>query len=173
MARPTPLAPGTRAPSFDLKVTPDQKLSLEECAGSPAVLVFYPADWSPVCGDELAVFNELKPELDRFGARVFGISVDQVWCHLAYARDRHLRFPLLADFHAKGEVSRRYNAYLEDEGVSARALYVIDGTGTIFWSYVSPLAVNPGADGVLDALERLEQEQPQRQPPQADTEARP
>lgn len=155
-ARPrTPLPPGTQAPSFRAPVTPDQSLSLEECLGAPLVMIFYPADWSPVCSDELALFNELLPAFERFGARVVGISCDGVWCHLAFARHRNLRITLLSDFHPKGELSRRYNAYREDAGVSERALYVIDPDGMVFWSYVSPLAVNPGADGVLEALERL------------------
>ncbi|MCY1031468.1 redoxin domain-containing protein [Corallococcus sp. BB11-1] len=150
-----PLPAGTRAPSFQLAVTPEQSLTLESCAGSPVVLVFYPADFSPVCGDELALFNEVLPELQRHGARVFGVSVDSVWCHLAFARERGLRFPLLADFHPKGEMSRRYHAWREGEGVSERALYVLDGDGVIVWGHVSPPDVNPGVDGVLDALEKL------------------
>jgi peroxiredoxin len=154
--RRSPLAPGAQAPDFRLQVTPDQFLTLKECLGAPVILVFYPLDFSPVCSDEMALFNELLPELKKHhGAQIFGISVDSIWCHLAFARDRHLRIPLLADFHPKGEVSRRYNAYRENEGFSERALYVIDGDGKVFWSYVSPVGINPGAEGVLDALERL------------------
>ncbi|WP_375758004.1 redoxin domain-containing protein [Corallococcus exercitus] len=150
-----PLPSGTRAPSFQLSAAPDTSVSLADCAGSPVVLVFYPADFSPVCGDELALFNELLPELQRHGARVFGVSVDSVWSHLAFAKERKLRFPLLADFHPKGEMSRRYHAWRESEGVCERALYVVDGDGVIAWSHVSPPAVNPGVDGVLAALEDL------------------
>ncbi|RKH09757.1 peroxiredoxin [Corallococcus sp. CA053C] len=150
-----PLPSGTRAPAFQLAATPEQSVSLADCAGSPVVLVFYPADFSPVCSDELALFNELLPELQRHGARVFGVSVDSVWSHLAFARERKLRFPLLADFHPKGEVSRRYHAWRESEGVCERALYVVDGDGRIAWGQVSPPEVNPGVDGVLAALESL------------------
>ncbi|RKG92052.1 redoxin domain-containing protein [Corallococcus terminator] len=150
-----PLPSGTRAPSFQLAATPEQSVSLASCAGSPVVLVFYPADFSPVCSDELALFNEVLPELQRHGARVFGVSVDSVWCHLAFARERKLRFPLLADFHPKGEMSQRYHAWREGEGVSERALYVLDGGGVIAWSDVSRPEVNPGVDGVLEALEKL------------------
>jgi peroxiredoxin len=156
----TPLPAGTRAPPFSLPATPEKKVSLQDCAGSPVVLVFYPADFTPVCSDELALFNELLPELGGFAARVFGISVDSIWSHLVFSRDRRLRFPLLSDFHPKGEMSRRYNAYREEDGFSERALYVIDGEGMIFWSYISPPDVNPGVDGVLDALERLGARQP-------------
>jgi peroxiredoxin len=155
--KPVPLAPGTPAPPFTLPHSLKQSVSLIGQAGRPVVLIFYPADWSPVCGDELAIFNEIFPELEsRFKAAVFGISVDGIWCHAAYASNKNLRFQLLADFHPKGKVSRLYNAYREDDGFSERALYVIDPQGVIFWSHISPIDVNPGADGVYDALERMQ-----------------
>jgi peroxiredoxin len=159
----TPLPAGTPAPPFDLPISPDQRLSLAACAGSPVVLIFYPADFSPVCSDELAIFGELQPELAGYGARTLGLSVDGVWCHRAFARERHLRFPLLSDFHPKGEVSRRYRAYREDAGVSERALYVLDGAGVVVWGDISPPEVNPGADGVLDALDRMSRSRPPAQ----------
>lgn len=149
------LPPGTQAPDFTLQVTPDQKLSLSELRGRPVVLAFYPADWSPVCGDQMALYNEIMPEFHRFNAEVVGISVDGVWCHAAFAHDRKLHFPLLADFEPKGAVSRQYGAYRDADGTSERALFVIDKDGLIRWSYLSPVAVNPGADGILDALEQL------------------
>jgi peroxiredoxin len=149
------LAAGTKAPGFNLHVTPDQMLSLDELKGRPIILAFYPADWSPVCGDQLAVYNELLSEFRRHHAELVGISVDGVWCHEAYAQARHLHFPLLADFHPKGQVARSYGAYREDDGVCERALFVIDQNGVIAWSYRSPIAVNPGADGILEALEGL------------------
>ena len=149
------LSPGTKAPDFTLKKSPDQTLSLSELRGQPVVLVFYPADWSPVCGDELALFNEVLPEFQRYGAKAVGISVDSVWCHKAYAEARNLEFPLLADFEPKGDVSRKYGAYRTQDGFSERALFVLDGEGVIRWSYLSPVGTNPGADGVLAALEAL------------------
>jgi peroxiredoxin len=149
------LTAGTPAPDFTLRVTPDQYLSLSDLAGRPVILAFYPADWSPVCGDQLALYNEILPEFRRHGAELLGISVDGAWCHEAYAKHRRLRFPLLADFHPKGEVATKYGAYREREGVCERALFVTDRNGVIFWSYCSPIAVNPGADGILDALEKL------------------
>jgi peroxiredoxin len=151
----TILAPGTQAPDFTLHVTPDQTLSLNELRGRPVVLAFYPADWSPVCGDQMALYNEMLPEFQRYGAELVGISVDGVWCHDAFAKDRHLHFPLVSDFEPKGEVARQYGAYRQSEGVSERALFVIDKHGIIAWSYRSPVAVNPGADGILQALEDL------------------
>lgn len=122
------------------------------------ILVFYPADWSPVCGDQLALYNELHEEFARFDAELLGVSVDGAWCHIAYAHDRKLHFPLLSDFEPKGRVARLYGAYREQDGTSDRALFVIDAEGVIRWSYRSPVGVNPGADGILRALEALKPE---------------
>ena len=150
-----PLQPGTPAPDFTLPNGPSNKLRLADLRGRPVILVFYPADWSPVCGDELALFNEILPEFRRHDAEVVGISVDGVWCHQAYAEARNLRFPLLADFEPKGAVSRSYGAYRGRDGFSERALFLLDREGVIRWSYLSPVDVNPGADGILEALEAL------------------
>jgi peroxiredoxin len=149
------LPAGTEAPDFTLHVTPDQTLSLKELRGRPVILAFYPADWSPVCGDQMALYNEVLPESPRFNAELLGISVDGVWCHAAFSRDHNLHFPLLADFEPKGAVAKLYGVFRDGEGVSERALFVVDKNGTISWSYVSPVAVNPGADGILEALENL------------------
>ena len=149
------LAAGTRAPDFTLSSTPDQTVSLAEFRGRPVILAFYPADWSPVCGDQMALYNEVLPEFQRFNAELLGISVDGVWCHAAFSRDRKLHFPLLADFEPKGAVAKRYGAFRDVEGIAERALFVVDKNGTILWSYCSPITVNPGADGILEALENL------------------
>ncbi|MDB5825748.1 MAG: alkyl hydroperoxide reductase/Thiol specific antioxidant/Mal allergen [Herminiimonas sp.] len=149
------LPAGTPAPDFSLRVTPDQMLTLSEMRGRPVILAFYPADWSPVCGDELALFNEILPEFKKRHAELLGISVDGVWCHQAFAKYRNLHFPLLSDFEPKGEVARTFGAYRSNDGVCARALFVIDMQGVIAWSYLSPVGVNPGADGILEALEKL------------------
>jgi peroxiredoxin len=151
------LSPGTRAPEFCLQTVPDQFVSLNDFRGRRLILAFYPADWSPVCGDQMALYNEVLPEFRKLHSELVGISVDGVWCHLAFAKDRKLRFPLLADFEPKGAVARAYGVYRHHDGVSERALFVIDESGTIRWSYVSPIGVNPGADGILEALEGLEQ----------------
>jgi peroxiredoxin len=156
--RATPLRSGTTAPDFELPRSPDQTVSLAEFRGRPVILAFYPADWSPVCTDQLALYQEVLPEFRRFNAELLGVSVDGVWSHLAFAKDRNLRFPLLADFEPKGRVARAYHVYQADEGTSERALYVIDAEGIVRWSYVSPAGVNPGADGILRALETLGKE---------------
>ena len=150
------LEPGTKAPDFSLRVTPDQDLALADLTGKPVILAFYPADWSPVCGDQMTLYNEILPEFQRFGAELLGISVDSAWCHDAFAQHQHLHFPLLSDFEPKGGVARQYGAYRDKEGVCERALFVLDRDGVVFWSYRSPIAVNPGADGILEALEKLD-----------------
>jgi peroxiredoxin len=106
----------------------------------------------------MTLFNEILPEFERFDAEMFGLSVDGVWCHLAFSKDRKLRFPLLSDFEPKGEVARKYGVYRREDGISERALFVIDKNGIIHWSYVSPIGVNPGAQGILDALESLQRQ---------------
>lgn len=149
------LPPGTRAPAFTLPSEPGRNVSLDAFRGKPVVLAFYPADWSPVCGDQMTLYSALRSEWDRLGADVVGISVDGPWCHKAFAAARNLKLRLLADFEPKGAVSRAYGVYDQREGTSERALFVIDGEGIILWSYVSPPEVNPGAEGILEELEKL------------------
>ena len=152
----TALPAGSPAPDFAMKSTPDQTVKLSEFRGRPVVLAFYPADWSPVCGDQMGLYNELLSEFQEFDAELLGISVDGAWCHAAFCRDRKLHFPLLADFEPKGEVARLYGVYRTSDGTSERALFVINADGIIHWSYVSPVGVNPGAAGILSALEELQ-----------------
>ena len=149
------LGAGTPAPDFTLRAGPDRTVSLRELRGRPVVLAFYPADWSPVCGDQMVLYNEILPDFQELGAEVVGISVDGVWCHAAFAKEKRLRFPLLADFEPKGAVSRLYGAYDERAGTSTRALFVLNREGVVHWSHLSPPGVNPGADGILGALEEL------------------
>jgi peroxiredoxin len=156
------LAAGTKAPDFSLHVTADQKVSLRDLRGRPVILAFYPADWSPVCGDQMSLYNQVLSEFHAFGAELLGISVDGTWCHQAFAEARHLHFPLLSDFEPKGQVARKYGAYRHEEGVTERALFVIDKEGIIAWSYCSPVGINPGADGILQALEDLKKQQPKK-----------
>ncbi len=149
------LQKGDMAPEFELFSTPDQKLKLSELKGKRVILAFYPADWSPVCSDQMALYNEMLKLFHKQNAELLGISVDSKWCHLAFAQNRNLHFPLLADFEAKGTVARQYGVYNEAEGESNRALFVIDENGVIAWSYLSPTGMNPGADGILDALDAM------------------
>jgi peroxiredoxin len=147
--------PGAAAPDFQLVDQEGKRVTLADLRGKPAVLAFYPADWSPVCGDQMALYNEVLPVFRDYGAALFGVSVDSKWCHAAFAENRRLRFPLLADFEPKGAVARRYGAYREEDGTSERALFVIDAGGIVRWGYLSPIDVNPGADGILEALESM------------------
>ena len=150
-----PLGPGVMAPAFSLPCSPSKTAALADYRGHPVVLVFYPADWSPVCGDQLALYTELQDEFARLDAKVLGISVDGPWCHEAFVQARSYSVTLLADFEPKGAVSRSYGAYRAEDGTSGRALFVVDTEGIIRWSYLSPVGVNPGADGILAALEKL------------------
>jgi peroxiredoxin len=153
----TPRRPlvGKRAPDIRLPSGPETQFDLSDLRGRPVVLVFYPADWSPVCSDQLPLYEAVKPEFDVYDAAIIGISVDGVWCHAAFKKDRGLSFPLLADFEPKGAIARAYDVYREGEGTSERALFVVDRHGVVCWSEVAPVDVNPGADGILNALERL------------------
>ena len=144
-----------KAPEFHLASTPDQKVALSDFLGRPVVLVFYPADWSPVCSDQLSLYTELHEEFATYDAEVMGISVDGIWSHLAFAHERKYHLPLLSDFEPKGEVARAYGVYRDNEGVCDRALFVVDRDHKVAWSYVSPIGVNPGADGALRAVEEL------------------
>ena len=155
------LSVGTKAPDFSLPTTPDQKVSLSEFRGRNVILVFYPADWSPVCGDQLALYNELREQFEEFNAAVVGISVDGIWCHLAFCKDRGFHFTLLSDFEPKGQVAKQYGVYRDQDGISERALFVADGEGVIRYSYVSPIGVNPGAAGILKTLQAVTQKKGQ------------
>jgi peroxiredoxin len=143
------------APDFELYATPDQKFALHELKGKNVILAFYPADWSPVCGDQMALYNETLSFFKKYNAVLLGISVDSKWCHMAYAGQRKFAFPLLADFEPKGAIAKKYGVYDEKEGQCERALFVIDADGIIQWSYLSPVAMNPGADGIIEALEEI------------------
>jgi peroxiredoxin len=149
------LAIGTKAPDFSLFTTPDQQIKLSQLKGKKVILAFYPADWSPVCGDQMALYNETLKLFHKQNAELIGISVDSKWCHLAFSQDRKFHFPLLSDFEPKGAVAKLYDVYDEQEGECERALYVIDEEGIIRWNYLSPVGINPGADGILDALDEM------------------
>ncbi len=151
-----PLAPGVTAPAFSLPSSPAKTAALSDYRGHPVVLVFYPADWSPVCGDQLALYTELQDEFARLDAKVLGISVVGPWCHESFVQARKHSVSLLVDFETKGAVARGYGAYAEHVGTAERALFVLDAHGIIRWSFLSPMGVNPGADGILTALEFLQ-----------------
>ena len=150
------LSIGTPAPDFNLYSTPGQRYTLQDFQGKNLIVAFYPADWSPVCGDQMSLYNEMLQLFRKQNAAIVGVSVDSKWCHQAYTQARNLHFPLLADFEPKGAVAKAYEAYDDKEGQCHRALYVIDGNGIIRWNFLSPPAVNPGADGILDALEKIQ-----------------
>lgn len=149
------LSAGTPAPDFSLVSANGEQISLADLRGKAVILAFYPADWSPVCGDQMVLYNEVLPLFEEHNAQLLGISVDGRWSHQAFAENRNLNFPLLSDFEPKGEVARKYGVYDPQAGLSQRALFVIDAQGIIRWSYVSPSGINPGANGILSALESI------------------
>lgn len=149
------LEKNSKAPDFSLFSTPDDKISLSEYKGQNVILAFYPADWSPVCSDQMALYNEMLDYFKKYDAVIFGISVDSKWCHQEFTKSRNIHFPLLADFEPKGEVAKKYGVYDEEAGECKRALFVINKVGVIEWSYLSPTGENPGADGILEALKNL------------------
>ncbi|RPI93745.1 MAG: peroxiredoxin [Chloroflexi bacterium] len=149
------IAPASIAPDFTLPSTLANPINLTDLKGRPVILAFYPGDFTPVCGDQLTLYNELLPLFEGFEAQLLAISVDNLESHRAFSADRKLDFPLLADSDPLGEVARRYGVFNEERGTCERALFVIDRTGRIAWSYLSRRDVNPGADGILRALESL------------------
>lgn len=150
------LAIGTTASEFELYATPDQKVKLSELKGKKVILAFYPADWSPVYSDELTIYNEALKLFEKYNAQLIGISVDSKWSHTAFSEQHHFHFPLLADFEPKGAVAQLYESYDAENGVCKRSIYLIDEKGIIRWNYLSPVGINPGADGILDALDTLD-----------------
>ena len=148
------IEPGTPAPEFSLMDQDGEEVTLESLRGKTVVLVFYPSDFSPVCTDQLNVYQEVLGELEAAGATLAGISVDSAWTHKAFQERLGVTIPLLADFHPKGEVARRYGVYNEKYGVSARALVMIGPDLEVKWAYKSPSPLEiPGANLIFDALE--------------------
>jgi peroxiredoxin len=148
------IGPGTPAPDFALPDQHGREVSLAALRGHTVVLVFYPLDFSPVCTDQLGVYQEVLPELEARGVRLYGVSVDSAFAHKAFQRSLGVTIPLLADFHPKGEVARRYGVYDEERGVAHRALVMIDPAGVVRWAHVAPSPLEiPGANLIFDALD--------------------
>ena len=148
------IEPGTPTPDFKLRDQDGEKVTLESLRGQTTVLVFYPLDFSPVCTDQLNVYQEVLGELEAAGVKLYGVSVDSAYSHKAFQERLGITIPLLADFHPKGEVARKFGVYDEDRGVSARALVMIGPDGVVKWSYRSPSPLEiPGANLIFDALE--------------------
>ena len=147
------IEPGATAPDFTLPDQDGKKTSLADFRGQTVVLVFYPADFSPVCTDQLSVYQEVLGELEQRDVTLVGISVDGAFCHKAFRQHQNLTIPLLADFHPKGAVAKAYGVWSEEHGVAARALVLVRD-GVVRWSYMSPPLEVPGANLIFDALEQ-------------------
>ena len=148
------IEPGSQAPDFTLPDQDGKEVSLADFGGRTVVLAFYPADFSPVCTDQLSVYQVVLGELAERGAQLVGVSVDGTFCHRAFRSQMNLTMPLLADFHPKGEVSRAYGVWSDEHGVSRRALVMVDADGVVAWSYMSPPLEVPGANLIFDALDQ-------------------
>jgi peroxiredoxin len=148
------IAAGTEAPDFTLPDADGKQVSLVDFRGRTVVLVFYPSDFSPVCTDQLSVYQEVLGEFESRGVQLLGISVDGAFCHRAFRDQLNLTIPLLADFHPKGEVAQAYGVWSEDYGVAGRALVMVGPDGVVRWSYMSPPLEVPGANLIFDALEQ-------------------
>ena len=147
------IEPGSAAPDFALPDQDGNIVRLEDLRGQTSVLVFYPMDWSPVCTDQLNVYQEVLADLEREGAHLYGVSVDSAYSHKAFQQHLGLSFPLLADFHPKGEVSRAYGAYIDERGHNHRALVMIGPDLQVTWAHRSPSPLEiPGANLIFDAL---------------------
>ncbi len=144
---------GAQAPDFSLPDQDGKVVSLEDLRGKRTVLVFYPLDFSPVCTDQLNVYNEVLPELEAEDVQMYGISVDSAYAHKAFQEHLGIRIPLLADFHPKGEVAKKYGCYAERWGNSGRALVMIGPDLTVEWVHESPSPLEiPGANLIFDAI---------------------
>jgi peroxiredoxin len=148
------IEPGAQAPEFTLPDQDGNEVSLADLRGRTVVLAFYPADFSPVCTDQLSIYQEVLDELEERGAKLFGVSVDGAFCHRAFRSHTNLTIPLLADFHPKGEVAKAYGVWSEEHGVSGRALVMVGPDGRVEWSYMSPPLEVPGANLIFDALDQ-------------------
>jgi peroxiredoxin len=148
------IAVGEQAPDFALRDQDGEKVSLSDFRGSKLLLVFYPADFSPVCGDQLSIYQEVKPEIEEKGVKLVGVSVDSAWAHKAFQEKLGFEFTLLSDFEPKGEVARAYGSYLDAPlGFANRTLVLVDEEGEVTWTYESPNPGEfPGANVIFDAL---------------------
>ncbi|WP_347060605.1 peroxiredoxin [Blastococcus sp. HT6-30] len=160
-AESTGLPVGTTAPDFTLPDANGEPVSLSDFRGRTVVLVFYPLDWSPGCSRQLELYQQELAEFDARDAALIGVSADSLYSHGAWAAVRGITFPLLADFHPKGDVAQRYGVWRESDGFSDRALYVIDRDGVIRHAHVSPRVEHlPDIYELFATLDRLTDQQP-------------
>jgi len=149
---------GVLAPDFTLQSDSGATLKLSDLRGQPVVLIFYPKDNSSVCSSQLALYNEALAMFEEYNARLIGLSVDDHASHEKFARALNLGFSLLSDDDPAGETAKGYGVYSEKDKVAERALFVLNSEGRIHWRYVAPRGVNPGANGILEALESLSED---------------
>ena len=144
---------GAKAPDFTLVDQDNNKHTLSSYSSQPVVLLFYPLDFSPICSDQMTCIMDNATRFNNLNAQVFAISVDSRYSHKAFADDKGVTYPLLADFHPKGEVAKKYGIYIDDFGISSRGYIVIAPDGTVAAAKdVKPFNM-PDFDEIVAAVE--------------------
>ena len=147
------VAPGSPAPDFTLKTAEGEDFTRESLLGRTTVLVFFPNAFSPVCTDQFQIYEEVLPDLEARGARMFGVSTDASYSQTAFREKLGVTIPQLSDFEPKGKAARALGAYFEPGGMTNRALVIFGPDAVVQWSH---LAANPGelpgANLIFDGL---------------------
>ncbi len=151
-----PISVGQPAHEFALKDQNQQEVKLADFKGKKnVVMVFYPLDWSPVCTNEHKCLVNDMAQFEKLDAQVLGLSVDSVWSHKAWAEKMGIHYPLLADFHPRGAVASKYGVYLEEKGITGRAITIIDKQGQVAWFKQYDIPVVPDIKEVAQALAQV------------------
>jgi mycoredoxin-dependent peroxiredoxin len=148
------IAPGTPAPSFRLLRAADGAPFTEtDLGGQTTVLVFYPFAFSPVCTDQLQLYEPLLGELEERGARLYGVSCDSAYAQRAFAEKLGVSSDQLSDFEPKGAACAAFGV-LHEGGFAQRALVVVGADGVVRWSYQAPSPSElPPADLVREGVD--------------------
>jgi len=148
------LAPGTPAPEFSLATADGERFTQDDLKGRTTVLVFYPFAFSPVCTDQLQIYDEVLPEFEKRGAVLFGVSTDATWSQKAFKEKLGVSIEQLSDFEPKGAAAKQLGAFFEPGGMTNRAIVIFDAEGLVTWSHVAESPADlPGANLILDALD--------------------
>jgi peroxiredoxin len=146
------IQPGTPVPEFTLRREDASKFTRADLQGQTAVLVFYPFAFSPVCTDQLNLYEEVRGELGARGAKMYGVSCDSLWSLKAFREKLGVSIEQLSDFEPKGETCRAFGVY-HAGGFPQRALVIIGPDAVVKWSYQAPSPADlPGANLIFDGL---------------------
>jgi peroxiredoxin len=147
---------GDQAPNFTLPAVSGEKVSLSQYREKKnVVLSFVPAAWTPVCSDQWPGYNIVKDIFDQNDAILLGITVDNIPTLFSWTNQMgKLWFPVLSDFWPHGAVAKRYGV-LRSNGVSERALFIIDKKGVIRYIDVHDINKRPPLEDLVNALQKL------------------